>query len=165
MPTTRICLVVDVPADRLWAKLSEYGTWGTWLTHVAESHIETYDSIEDFDVLRVPVGAVRACGDPISPRVRERLVCHDDATRTISYEITEPPVWRFPGRRYRGTAKVIALTDLERCVIEWSGSYDCDQKDETYLQELLSGLYRSFVAGLIKAAIEERPPQSVVSSQ
>jgi hypothetical protein len=154
MPTARICVVADFPAERIWAKLSEYGTWGTWLTHVAESHIEIYDHIENFDALRVPVGAVRSCGEPMNPRVRERLVSHDDATRTISYEITEPPVWRFPGRRYRGTAKVIALTDRQGCVIEWSGTYDCDQKDEQYLQELLTGLYESFVAGLIKAVAE-----------
>ena len=54
--------------------------------------------------------------------------------------VVEPPVWRFPARRYRGTARVLALTDRVGSVIEWSGAYDCDAKDELFLDELLTGL-------------------------
>jgi hypothetical protein len=42
-------------------------------------------------------------------------------------------------------------------VIEWSGAYDCDAKDEAFLDELLTGLYASFVEGLIKKASEPAP--------
>jgi hypothetical protein len=146
MPTTRICVVVDVPADRLWARLSEYGTWGSWLIQVSESNIE------GFDVPKVPVGAVRAVGPLGNPRTRERLVACDAVTRTVSYEVAEEPKWRFPARRYRGTARVIPLTDRVGSVVEWSGSYDCDAKDEDAMRELLTGLYQSFVSGLAKAA-------------
>ena len=152
MPTTRICVVADVAADRLWATLSAFRTWGNWLTQVTESYIEVYDKIDGFVGDRVPVGAVRSCGDPANPRVRETFLVHDDVNHTITYEVTEPPVWRFPARNYRGTAKVISLTDRDGCVIEWSGTYDCDQKDEDFLHDLLTGLYTSFVEGLIGAA-------------
>ncbi len=146
IPTTRICVVVDVPADRLWDRLSEYGTWGQWLTHVAESNIEGHDAAH------VPVGAVRAVGPLGDPRTRERLVACDAAAQLVSYEVAEEPKWRFPARRYRGTARIIPLTDREGSVVEWSGAYDCDAKDEEAMRELLTGLYYSFVSGLAQAA-------------
>jgi hypothetical protein len=154
MPTSRICVVSDVPAERIWAKVSEYATWGDWLTFVTEGHIEIYDHIEGYDAKRVPVGAVRACGDFDNPRVREKLVTHDDVTQTISYVVTEPPVWRFPARNYRGMVRVLSLTDRVGSVIEWSGTYDCDQKDEAHMSEHLLRLYPLFVEGLVKAAAE-----------
>lgn len=137
--------MTDAAADRLWARLSEYGTWGDWLSHVAESNIEGHD------VPMVPVGAVRAVGPLGNPRTREQLVAVDDIARIISYVVTEPPIWRFPARRYRGTVRVIELTDRAGSVIEWSGTYDCDAADEAGMNELLTGLYTSFAAGLIKA--------------
>ena len=151
IPTSRICIVTDVPAERLWARLSEYGSWGQWLSHVAESNIEGYDAPD------VPIGAVRAVGPFGNPRTRERLVSCDEVARVISYMVVEPPVWRFPGRRYRGAVRVLALTDRVGSVIEWSGAYDCDAKDEAFLDELLTGLYASFVEGLIKKASEPAP--------
>jgi hypothetical protein len=45
------------------------------------------------------------------------------------------------------------LTDRVGSVVEWSGSYDCDAKDEDAMRELLTGLYQSFVSGLAKAAV------------
>lgn len=147
MPTTRVCVVVDVPADRLWAKLAEYGTWHTWLKEVSDSHIEGSDAAH------VPVGAVRAVGPKGQPYVRERLVACDNARRVTTYEVAQEPVWPFPaGRNYRGTAAVIALTDGPRSVVEWSGTYDCDAKDEEFMAGLLTGLYTSFISGLAGAA-------------
>lgn len=146
MPTTRVCVVVDVPADRLWAKLSEYGTWSTWIESLAESNVEGYD-----DTLHVPVGAVRAVGERGNPRVRERLVACDSVQRTITYEVAQEPKWRFPARRYRGTARIIALTDGPQSVIEWSSTYDCDAKDEEQFAEMFTGLYKSFIGGLVGA--------------
>ncbi len=146
MPTTRVCVLAELPAERLWAKLAAYGTWNTWLKEVSESRIEGYDTAH------VPVGAVRAVGPEGAPMVREILVACDDARRVITYEVAQEPQWSAPARRYRGTAMVIALTDGGRSVVEWSGSYDCDAKDEEYLADLLTGLYRSFINGLIGAA-------------
>jgi hypothetical protein len=147
MPTTRICIVVDVPADRLWAKLSEYGTWGDWISQLSESNVEGYDGLAE-----VPIGAVRAVGPRGVPRTRERLVSSDEIARVVSYQVEKEPKWRFPARYYRGTAKIISLTDRDGSVIEWSGTYDCDAKDDESMQELLTGLYHSFVAGLVQAA-------------
>lgn len=148
MASTRVCLVVDVPPDRLWAKLFEFGTWHTWLREIADSHIEGSDAPY------VPVGSVRAVGPKGNPIVRERLVACDNAKRVITYEVADEPVWPYPaGRNYRGTAAVIALTDNSgRSVIEWSGAYDCDAKDEAQMSELLTGLYHSFIDGLVGAA-------------
>ena len=146
MPVTRVCVVVDVPAERLWAKLSAYGTWHTWLKEVSESHIEGHDTAH------VPIGAVRAVHTNGVLTVRERLVSCDDARRVISYEVAREPQWRAPARRYRGSAAVIALTDGARSAVEWSGTYDCDAKDEDYMAELLTGLYQSFINGLAGAA-------------
>jgi len=151
IPTSRICIVTDVPAERLWARLSEYGTWGEWISSLTESNIEGHDAAN------VPVGAVRAVGVQGNPRTRERLVACDEVARVISYMVVEPPAWRFPARRYRGTARVLALTDRVGSVIEWSGAYDCDAKDEAFLDELLTGLYTSFVEGVIRKASEEAP--------
>jgi hypothetical protein len=139
-------VVVDVPADHLWAKLSAYGTWGDWLAQVSESNIEGYD------VAHVPIGAVRAVGPLGNPRTRERLVACDAAARVVSYEVAEEPKWRFPARHYRGTARIIPLTDRVGSVVEWSGTYDCDEKDEDAMCELLTGLYQSFVDGLAGAS-------------
>jgi hypothetical protein len=62
MPTTRICVVVDVPADRLWERLSEYGTWGSWLTQFSESNIEWQRSQNGdslLDAIVAPPGSFR----------------------------------------------------------------------------------------------------------
>ena len=141
--------MTEAAADRLWARLSEYGTWDEWNPYLTESNVESYD------VPMVPVGAVRAVGPLGNPRTREQLVAVDDIARIISYVVAEPPIWRFPARRYRGTVRVIELTDRTGSVIEWSGTYDCDAADEASMNELLTGLYASFAAGLIKAVSAE----------
>lgn len=84
----------------------------------------------------------------------------DAAARLMSYEVAEEPKWRFPARRYRGTARIIPLTDRVGSVVEWSGVYDCDAKDEEALRELLTGLYHSFVSGLAQAAASAREDAS-----
>jgi len=149
MPTSRICVVVDVPAEQLWARLSHYGSWGEWNEFSAGSAIEGYPSVAN-----VPVGAVRAV---LSTGTRERLVTVDELTRTVRYAVEERPVWQFPARRYVGAVTILPLTDREGSVIDWSGRYDCDLDKESFMDELLTGFYASFVAWLVKACSEEGP--------
>ena len=152
MPTSRICVVVDVPAERLWARLSCYGSWGEWNEFSAGSAIEGYPGVAN-----VPVGAVRAVLSLENPRTRERLVTVDELTRTVQYAVEEQPVWQFPARRYVGAARILALTDRQGSVIDWSGRYDCDLDKEPFMDELLTGFYASFVAWLVKACSEATP--------
>ena len=152
MPTSRICVVVDIPAEQLWSKLSQYGGWGDWNAFSAEGVMEGYPGVAN-----VPVGAVRAVGSLENPRTRERLVTVDEVTRTVQYAVEEEPMWQFPARRYVGTARIMPLTDRQGSVIDWSGRYDCDLDKEQFMNELLTGFYTSFVAWLVKACSEETP--------
>jgi hypothetical protein len=143
MPATRICTIVSQPTDLLWRQLSEYGTWHTWLGQLAESYIEGSENAW------VPIGTTRAVGPRGNPWTRETLVGCDDTTRTLRYQVAEEPEWRFPARHYVATVRLFELTEQEGTAIDWSSRYDCDRADETFMNDLLTDLYRGFINDLV----------------
>jgi hypothetical protein len=121
MPANRVCKIVDLPTEPL-GRLSDYRTGATWLRNLVDSQME--DGLQEGPCA---VGPVRSVGDPEQPRAREKFMACDELRLTVSYmQLNSLPM---PARNYVGTAHLIPLSDGQRTVVEWSGTFDADEAD------------------------------------
>jgi hypothetical protein len=96
-----------------------------------------------------PVGSVRRLTmEPDGRVVRERLVAYDAPGHRYSYEFAgDQP---FPVRAYRGTIRLLPITQSGGTFIEWYGEFDCDADVLSRLTAAFTGIYAGFIDDLRK---------------
>jgi hypothetical protein len=96
-----------------------------------------------------PVGSVRRLTmEPDGRVVRERLVAYDASGHRYSYEFAgDQP---FPVRAYRGTVRLLPITQSGGTFIEWYGEFDSDADVLSRLTAAFTGIYAGFIDDLRK---------------
>jgi hypothetical protein len=135
--------VVNTSADEVWSYLKDFGNLAEWLPGMTSCVIEE-------GVVSQP-GAVRRLEGP-GGLFRERLLVLDDASRSAIYEILECPL---PVTNYRATYRVSPVTDSGQAFIEWSATYEAEDKaklDKIFTRGVfepgLAALHKRFQGGL-----------------
>lgn len=122
-------VVLDRSAPEVWDTVRDFNSYPVWVNGVDESRIE--DGLSG-----TAVGGVRnfAMG---GLRTRQRLVAHSDVDRFFSYESCSPVEVEVSGTvrtllHYQGTLQIRPVVEGERCLAEWSTSYQCPHQDTGY---------------------------------
>ncbi len=125
MATARVVEELDVPVDRLWALVADFGRCD-WIPG-AKVELEGQG-----------VGMVRVIGGAI----RERLDALDPAARTLRYSIEDEGI-PFPVRGYRATMKVDAAEGGAR--LTWT--CECEPKgvSDAEATAQIEGMYRTMI--------------------
>ena len=131
MPAAAVTRTVDVPADRLWALLADFGDV-SWMPAGTEVKLEG----EGVGMTRVVGGAIR-----------ESLAELDDANRTLVYTIDDEGC-PFPAVGYRSTVRV---TDAEGgAQIDWSAeAQPAGETTPEQLQAIIEGLYGTMIGWIV----------------
>lgn len=129
----------DVPADTLWALLSDFGNL-SWIPPVHRSELEG----EGPGMIR------RMYVTEDSPGIVERLDDLDQENRTVTYSVTaNNPL---PVDDYVATM-VVTDTGAGRCRLDWSCTFEADGVTPEQAVAVVDGFYRALVAG-IRAVVE-----------
>lgn len=116
--------VVDAPAETVWAYIRDFDGLPVWHPGlVARSRIEDGKGGDQ-------VGGVRNFELVDGTNIREVLVAHSDAERSLSYEFCEPAP--FAVLDYRATMRVTPVTDGDRSFLEWFTTFDCEQSEREH---------------------------------
>ena len=97
MPRIARRTFVAAPADRVWSLVEDFAQWHPRLN-------------------------IYAGGPEASPELVVTVVDRDDAARTLSYSMPEPP---FPITDHKATIRVEEDRDTT-CYVEWSASFESD---------------------------------------
>jgi hypothetical protein len=108
--------VVNTSADKVWSYLRDFGNLAEWLPGMTSCVIE--------EGVATQPGAVRRM-EGQGGIFRERLLALDDEARSATYEILECPL---PVTNYRATYRISPVTDSGQAFIEWSATYEADDK-------------------------------------
>lgn len=137
-----VSTVVEAPAGRVWELIGDFHALGEWHPHLPASGLGN-------ELTGNSVGTVRVFeldGGPL----QEALVAYDGDARSYTYSL---PDGTMGVTDYRATLRVVAVTELDATLVEWSATYDTEAEGE--LRKALSEqLYGVFSSGL--AALRER---------
>lgn len=111
--------VLDHPVERVWAEIRDFGAY-TW---AGTSYPATLEDGRPGDA----VGCVRRIPVPDGPPMRQRLLAHSDVDRCYTYEVCEPSPLGVTD--YRATLRMVPITDGDRCLAEWSATFECPPAD------------------------------------
>ncbi|MGI8336079.1 SRPBCC family protein [Actinomadura scrupuli] len=131
--------LVDAPAEAVWALIRDFNGLSAWATSMPPSVIEDGKAADQ-------VGCVRRLEANGTLLARERLLALDDVSLTQKYAILESALGV---NDYVGTLHVTPVTDGDRSVVEWSGSFRADaaEADKT-IAVLRDQIYRPGLAAL-----------------
>jgi hypothetical protein len=130
----------EIPADALWAVVSDFGEV-SWLP-----------GDPDFESEGEGVGTIRTIRTPPLPTVREQLDAIDEPGRAIHYRVIEG--MPMPVSDYKATMRVVDLGE-GRSRLEWSSTWEPDGVTEAQALESIAGMYTG-VLGAMKATLEKR---------
>ena len=119
--------VVDAPAESVWARIRDFNGLPQWHPGIADSRIENGEPADK-------VGCVRHFHTRDGGLIRERLLALSDYDYSCTYAILESPMGV---ENYTATLKLTPVTDGGRSFIEWSAEFDCDERRERELSELI----------------------------
>ncbi|MDJ0853226.1 MAG: SRPBCC family protein [Myxococcota bacterium] len=129
MGETRVKQNVDVPADRLWDLIADFGDM-SWLPD-GGANVRTEGSGPGMSRL---IGM----GDAT---IREELVSVDPGTRTLMYTIPENVP--FPVTDYRATIRVSGSDDGAE--VDWSCTFEPVGVSEAQAAEAIQGMYGTMI--------------------
>jgi hypothetical protein len=131
--------LVDAPAQAVWALVRDFDGMSVWAPSMTPSTIEDGLAADQ-------VGCVRRFEANGKLFARERLLALDDAALTLTYTVVESVLGLYD---YTSTLHVTPVTDEDRCVVTWSGSFagDAGQVDKA-TSTLRDGIYRPGLAAL-----------------
>jgi Polyketide cyclase / dehydrase and lipid transport len=120
--------VIDHPVETVWSLIRDFNNYPAYIDGVTESVIEDGKGGDE-------VGAIRRfCY--LGNWVRQSLVEHSDAQRTLTYQGLEPlpfPSGLRPGpvspTGYRGTMHLLGVTEGDRTFMQWSVRLDPEPRD------------------------------------
>lgn len=124
-----------VPADRLWALVSDFGGLAEIMEGIDECRVEGQG-----------VGATRHIPGK-GGTVVESLDVLDPQTRTLVYSIVEGPM---PFANY-SASMVVTEAGSEASVLTWTGTFDAAGIPTEKAESLASRIYQGGIAGYTKA--------------
>lgn len=138
MARTSVKQLLDVPAERLWALLADFGNV-PWM-HIPEGGVRVEGQGPGM-VRIIPAG---------DREIRERLESSDDKTRTLVYTI--PEGLPLPVSDYRAQVRVQEAPD-GGAEIEWACEFEPDGVDEAAAAPMIQALYGTMI-GWIREHLE-----------
>lgn len=138
MATAFYSVVLDHPADRVWAVIRPFD-------HYAWAGVEGETAIEDGKASE-QVGAVRrvTSGGNV---LRQRLLAHSDLERTYTYAFASPPP--FPVSDYVATLRVTPVVDSGQSFVEWRATFDCvPEERERWIRHFEDNGFAQWLAAL-----------------
>ncbi|MCW2913801.1 MAG: hypothetical protein JWN52_1869 [Actinomycetia bacterium] len=133
--------LVDAPAEAVWTVLRDFNGLSVWSPSMPASVIEDGKAADQ-------VGCVRRFEINGKVMARERLLGLDDESLTQTYTIVESALGLHD---YLGTLHVIPVTDEDRSLVVWSGSFAADAAQvEKATAMLRDGIYRPGLTSLKK---------------
>ena len=119
--------VIEAEADAVWRRIRDFNGLPMWHPAIADSRIETNEPSDK-------VGCIRHFHTRDGGLIRERLLALSDFEYSCTYSILESPMGV---ENYTATIKLTPVTDGARTFIEWSAEFDCDERRERELSELI----------------------------
>lgn len=130
MTKVEVTETVDTPADAVWKKVRAFDNMHKYLPEMIATCAVTGSG----------VGATRVCGMQGGGDIHERLEALDEATRTLTYSISESPM---PISDYRGTI-VISEAGPGKALVSWSSLFNLEEgADEAEMKGMIEGVFRA----------------------
>lgn len=123
---------INVPAERVWEKLSSF------------RGIENFSPIERSVTEGYGAGAIRTCYMPDGAAIHEVLDRVEDDTMEMEYKITSGP---FPVTGYVSTIKVEG-TGISSCKVTWGCEFEASDEVEQDMKDLFAGFYNVIIESL-----------------
>ena len=138
-------VTVNASADKVWAKVKDFGGLDKWHPAVATDKI-----VEGTDN---KVGAVRVLTLKDGGTIKEKLLAHDDLRHTFKYSILEGVL---PVSNYTSTLTVAA--DGKKAKVTWSGAFQRKNtgpapgpnEDDKTATDTMGGVYQAGLDNLKK---------------
>jgi Polyketide cyclase / dehydrase and lipid transport len=125
---------MDVPADKAWDAIRQFGRLDVWFPSMAECRIEGQG-----------IGASRHLTlDGGLGNITDRLVAIDDDEHRLTYERLESP---FPVTSYVGNVEVFASFDLQTVVV-WTIDFESEPEASEAVAVLLSDAISAGLDGM-----------------
>ncbi|HUB47091.1 MAG TPA: SRPBCC family protein [Acetobacteraceae bacterium] len=112
-------LVLDDPADAVWAHIRSFGDY-------AWSGVDAEVGLDD-GAAGDQVGAVRHIRGG-GRDMRQRLLALSDVERSYTYEFADASP--FPVHDYRATIRVTPVVEGDRAFVEWWATFDCEPVEQ-----------------------------------
>jgi hypothetical protein len=119
--------VIDADAEAVWQRVRDFNGLPQWHPGIADSRIENGEPADK-------VGCVRNFHTRDGGLIRERLLALSDFDYSCIYAILESPMGV---ENYTATLKLTPVTDGERTFAEWSAEFDCAERREQELSDLI----------------------------
>lgn len=133
MTTVTVTDSFDLPADKVWAAVSDFGGIHKYARGMDETRVEGSGLGMD-RFIELPSGTIA-----------ERLTWCDEATRSLSYTILSGPL---PVQRYVATVRLTPQGD--GCSITWEGTFEPNGVSEEEARTLVTGIYTGAIKGYKK---------------
>ncbi|MGO8871633.1 MAG: SRPBCC family protein [Acidimicrobiales bacterium] len=133
---------MDVPADKAWDAIRQFGRLDVWFPSMAECRIEG-DGIGAFRYLTLDGGL---------GNITDRLVAIDDDEHRLTYERTESP---FPVTSYIGNVEVFGSFD-SLAVVVWT----IDFESAPEVSEVVAALLKDAIAAGLDGMENDLRPAS-----
>ena len=131
-------VVIDAPIATVWQTIRRFDGVAEWNPGVTAARMERGAPTE--------VGAVRALDTADGGCFRETLLAHSDRERYYTYDIIESPL---PCRDYVATHRLVEITEGDRTLGIWEGTFECDESDAEMLAGIVGEqIYRNGQLGL-----------------
>ena len=133
--------VIDADAETVWQRVRDFNGLPQWHPGIADSRIENSEPADK-------VGCVRNFHTRDGGLIRERLLALSDFDYSCTYAILESPMGV---ENYTATLKLTPVTDGERTFAEWSAEFDCAERREQELSDLVgTGVFQGGLDALKK---------------
>jgi hypothetical protein len=142
--------VLDHPVETVWSLIRDFNNYPAYIDGVSESVIEDDKGGDE-------VGAVRRFYY-LGNWVRQRLACHSDEERSLTYQGIEPlpfPQGTLPESpaptAYEGTMHLLGITEGNRTFIEWAVKLDPAPRDADRWRTLFQSWIPEWTDSLARA--------------
>ena len=128
-------MVLDAPVAEVWAAVRAFDGVADWNPGVVAARMESGSP--------TAVGSVRHLDIADGTVFRETLLAHSDLEHFYTYDIVEGPL---PCSNYVSTHRFVSITEGDRTLGIWQGTFDCAADAEAKLDEIVGD--RIYVAGM-----------------
>ncbi len=140
--------VIDASADKLWAKVLDFGGLDTWFPFVSRCELKD-------GALPGQVGAVRTNTVADGALIEETLLELPDRDRRILYGLTKGDV---PTIDYSSTRTVHRVAANDRAYVEWSASFDVAGEIAPVADWVRDGIFKTCLEELERVLLQDRTP-------
>ena len=132
-------ITINAPADKIWAKVADFGDLGAWHPAVAKTEI-----VEGADNVK---GAKRVLTLQDGGKINETLTAYNAKKRSMSYIITESVL---PVDAYSATIKV-KPAGKDKSVVTWNANFKAKAgADDKTATDTINGVFDGGLGNLKK---------------